>query len=402
MLKNRIFKNINNFTIILIAVCIILIQISGLGPLGNFYNSLYLLGMVLIFINVYEIRKNMYSIYFFIILFLLILPLFYIDFFYISFSSIKDYVIFSLSLLVPFLLYKRITKYNYNIIHISIVIMFVLITIVGILDLIYNINFLYPSSELMGNRVSAGNSSSSPWGGYLSVFAMGSLYYMFRQKIMYLVFCYSIVLLNIYMSGQRMAIILFFTSLIILIIFDKNKRLIKILFIIVSILFFYFNGFTMRNDNSLSSLNLNNDSTIINTIIKEQQNKRLALYRDSLEILYKNYFLGIGPGELNKYYQEYKSNTSETSSLLQPHSLYLDILLRLGIIGLMIYVFFIFNLSKRIFNSGSEKTVSLLFLNVAFNPLQLSHSFNEVWFSLIFITSVSLILNYKEISGVIK
>lgn len=66
--------------------------------------------------------------------------------------------------------------------------MFVLITIVGILDLIYNINFLYPSSELMGNRVSAGNSSSSPWGGYLSVFAMGSLYYMFRQKIMYLVF----------------------------------------------------------------------------------------------------------------------------------------------------------------------------------------------------------------------
>ncbi len=375
----------------LILFCLIFIQLSGNGDYSNFYEFIFILTILTVIFKLKIFKKDYH--YIFSLILLLFISAFISDYQYIDFESIKDYSSFAIALVIPFLIYPQFKDSNYKLLNKGIVIMFLLISLAGLYEYIFHTNFLYPNSKLIPGRISGGNSLSIPWAGYISVFSLGSIYYFFRKKVIIFSLFIIIICFNIYATGQRMALVLFFCSMLLIFIYDKSFRKYIYLYIIVILICFSSLGFNNRSDSSIEM-----------SIIDEQKSKRLAIYSATLELSSENVLFGIGLENIYKKYQRYKDDYSEISSAMHPHSLILYVLLKIGLLGLLVYSFFIINLFLSIMRMEIFYIViSLLYFNVLFNPLQVSHSFNEVWFVLLFIVGLSIILfskvNIKKSKG---
>ena len=71
---------------------------------------------------------------------------------------------------------------------------------------------------------------------------------------------------------------------------------------------------------------------------------RMVMYLDSLKAAFNTFFLGIGPAAFSNYFMENPSK----SGLINPHNLYLEILVEYGLIILMGFCFCIFGLLNRL------------------------------------------------------
>lgn len=370
---------------ILLLLLLVFIQCSGLGLFGDFYNVIFIYFVALTALTFkINTRDKIHLFFIYSICFLLFISILNSKLTAISFQSFKDYFTFSVALCLPFLFFSKITFQSYRQLNIAILMMFVLVTIVSIIEFIYQINILYPSRILMDGRVSGGNSAGVPWSGYIAVYSLGAIYYLFKQRKIFFFIFLQLVSLDIYFSGQRMAIGLLFCALLVIFIYDFKMRKLICLNIILLGAFFVIAGLNTRADSSVTT----------SSIIEEQQSKRLALYKDNLDISINNNMLGIGLADFSVYYKKYESKDTETAELLHPHSLYLYVLLKIGFFGLITFIFLIGWLLTLLYNLSklNNKIEGLLLMNVTFNPLQVSHTFNEVWFSVLFVTSFSLIL----------
>lgn len=156
--------------------------------------------------------------------------------------------------------------------------------------------------------------------------------YKNRKKIFNIMAIVGILFIN-YMNDANICTIALFTGLLFYIVFFrkigvKEKKLLKL---IVFFLLFFVLVFLVLYMNQLS----NHVSffytlkTQVENISKSQGSlwTRLTIYKDSLKAAYDTYFLGIGPFSFTNYFMKYPS----MSRLVNPHNMYLEILVEYGI-----------------------------------------------------------------------
>lgn len=122
-------------------------------------------------------------------------------------------------------------------------------------------------------------------------------------------------------------------------------------------------------------------------------NTRIYLIKNGLDLSQQN-ILGYGPGMFNKVYR----GSIETGHVLDPHCLFIEILVNYGIIGLLILLLFLFIVFKSAFELKriNNQYTSIAYLSILLVPLffvvSTSMSFSIFWI----IMNLIIIVNGKE------
>lgn len=207
----------------------------------------------------------------------------------------------------------------------------------------------------------------------------------------------------IFISGERMPFLQSIFGIIIVILFFHKftKKIflffLSIFFLITSVLIIIPSSFDRYKD-TYEGLNSLYKDIKFEKIIEYDINSKNGIYdyyknfSTAILLWKKNYFLGNG-------YRYYKNNcnnalNNEYSSgcSTHPHNIYLEILSDYGLIGLSIYVLFIFNLLYVFFKSKPDKryyglTLTLIVTSVPFVTSQsiFSSYYGSIYFLYIFL-----------------
>ena len=249
-------------------------------------------------------------------------------------------------------------------------------------------------------------------GGYLQKFFLMSILLLFFLKknsfyqFFLIVFFINILGLGILLSLDRMPYLIFFFSTFFLFIILKNYRIQLFISLILTIFIFqiFFNNYNIVKNRYLGLVkelelvkitqlfkkNISGTLTSSKNIKKEDYNLKgdyLKIYKASFDVFVENPFLGTG---LKSFLYECKKlqnnyNNNFTCSV-HPHNIYLEILVNQGILGLLLFLIFIFilinnNYSKIIFSQVTieKKILSIFFFTILISELIPIRSYGSIF-----------------------
>ena len=250
-------------------------------------------------------------------------------------------------------------------------------------------------------------------GGYIQKFSLISIFFLFIMKknfffkFFIIIFFINILGLGILLTLDRMPYLIFFFSIFILLIILKNYRvqLFASLILAIFLFLFFFNNYKIVKNRYLSlagelelvkitklfQKNISDKSASPENISKEDDNLKgdyLKIYNASLYIFLENPFFGTGLKSFLyecKKLQNNNNNKSFTCST-HPHNIYLEILINQGILGLLLFLLFIFilinnNYSKIIFSQVivEKKILSIFFFTILISELIPIRSYGSIF-----------------------
>lgn len=181
---------------------------------------------------------------------------------------------------------------------------------------------------------------------------------------------------NIFITGGRAGQIGFFVmlSLALLLYFKKNIKLgLIFIFILLPIIFFIaYSSSTIFHERV--NLAINETSSF-----KENPNTgvglRLTYLLNSVEIIKKNFLLGVGTGDFTNEYTKINTiNSPEAEMHSHPHNMYILVLAQTGLIGLLSLLSIFYMQFKIAFQKNDYKEIALA-LPVLFLVIMLSDSY---------------------------
>jgi O-antigen ligase len=271
----------------------------------------------------------------------------------------------------------------------------------------------------------------------LSILSILILHIKKITKIIFVTFSINILGLGTLLSLDRMPFIILIIIVFVLFVFMKNFRILffsnlMILIIlfacliknyeIVKIRYKYFD----QDINFSKILDLPIIKNNINTSLDKDgtlpQNNKLfygdysKLYHAAYLVFSKNYFIGSGVKSFIYECTQLSSNIENISCNNHPHNLYLEILVNLGIVGMSIFIIFLFFLINKIIKNllknninTNQKVILIIFLTIFIAELIPIRSYGSIfqtnngsifWF---FLGLISYINNFsiKKIKNVI-
>lgn len=176
-----------------------------------------------------------------------------------------------------------------------------------------------------------------------------------KKKFLYTFFIVSMSI-NIFITGGRAGQVMYFFMIMILFIQYYNKNIIKAILIgpiIISMIFF-----TAYNSSKLFKDRV--DRAYVE-IIDYENNKnssvglRIVFTINSLKIIKDNLLLGIGTGDFKKEYKNInEANTPSLPNTVNPHNMYILILVQFGLVGLIIFLSIFYYQIKYAINSNNN------------------------------------------------
>ncbi len=283
--------------------------------------------------------------------------------------------------------------------------------------------------EIITHRVSSFFKDELILGSYLVRLMPIILWFMFffridlKKNIFPIVIFFSLYFITIYISGGRTSFFLFAITIIGLIIVIKNLRKILLYSIIILIFFSsitsYFelgkaNTFKrlflqtydqitkIEIDNKKTESNINNVKKKFHFYSREHEGHILL----ALKLFDENKIFGIGPQGFKEYCKKVDHSPKIGICSTHPHNILIQIVLELGLVGLVFYfvaaVFVLFNFFKSIFKRKfNEDYLSFyaitLGLIINLFPLIPGGNFFNNWISIILYYNIGLyIYSYKN------
>ena len=253
-------------------------------------------------------------------------------------------------------------------------------------------------------------------GSYIQKFSLISFFFLFIlkknffYKFFIIIFFTNTLGLGILLTLDRMPYLIFFFSTFILLIILKYYRIHLFVSLILTIFLFliFFNNYKIVKNRYLSlagelelvkitklfQKNISYKSASPKNISKEDDNLKgdyLKIYNASLNIFLENPFLGTG---LKSFLYECKklqnnnnnNNNKSFTCSTHPHNIYLEILVNQGILGLLLFLLFIFilinnNFSKIIFSQVTieKKILSIFFFTILISELIPIRSYGSIF-----------------------
>ena len=244
-----------------------------------------------------------------------------------------------------------------------------------------------------------------------------------KTKFILTIITTNILGLGVLLSLDRMPFIIYVFSIIVLIALLKNFRL-KFLINLILIIFifqFYFNNYEpvknryMSLSNEFQLAKIKNIFSIYNKkeelSAKKNENEDynlsgdyLKIYVAAYKIFLENFFIGSGVKsfgfECNKLKENNKKNITCST---HPHNIYMEILVNQGIMGIFIFIIFLFSLIKNNYlkelfskNSSEKKLLIIFFFTILISELLPFRSYGSIfqtvngsifWFFLALISS---------------
>jgi hypothetical protein len=226
-------------------------------------------------------------------------------------------------------------------------------------------------------------------GGYIQKFSFISISlitiinnFNFLKKIL-VTLLINILGLGILMSTDRMPLIIFLTQIVILIFLIKNLRLFYLinLIILLSLIFLLIQNNKIINER-YEFLSIINNLTI-NKKIEVEKNKNInSIAKEFInsteysKIFYTGYYiwkinpiLGTGVKSFNLSCSQAAKTNNQLLCAPHAHNLYLEILVNIGIIGIIILIIYIFNILKEskkiLFRENNSIYLYLLIIFIA-------------------------------------
>jgi O-antigen ligase len=219
-----------------------------------------------------------------------------------------------------------------------------------------------------------------------------------KNKNYFFLFLFLVSLtISITITGDRAPIIILFLMIVLLIIFEKKLRLksLFVLFIFLltfSVILFFSKGIKYRFVGNIleysivknSTVNTSKNETTINERVKKLSldNPWAAHYLTAYEIFKDSPVFGKGIRSFRYEclkYPQIQSSYANTRCSTHPHNLLLEILIEIGIVGLLLFIFMLYKFFtlKRLFYSNSV----ILYLFIAtIMPIKPTGAFFSTWF----------------------
>ena len=250
-------------------------------------------------------------------------------------------------------------------------------------------------------------------GGYIQKFSLISFFFLFIlkknffYKFFIIIFFINILGLGILLTLDRMPYLIFFFSTFILLIILKYYRTHLFVSLILTFFLFliFFNNYKIVKNRYLSlsgelelvkitklfQKNISGKSASQKNISKEDDSLKgdyLKIYNASLNIFLENPFLGTGLKSFLYECKKFQNNNSHKSFTCSthPHNIYLEILVNQGILGLLLFLLFIFilinnNYSRIIFSQVTieKKILSIFFFTILISELIPIRSYGSIF-----------------------
>ena len=219
-----------------------------------------------------------------------------------------------------------------------------------------------------------------------------------KNKNYFFLFLFLVLLtISITITGDRAPIIILFLMIVLLIIFEKKIRLksLFVLFIFLltfSVILFFSRDTKYRFVGNIleysivknSTVNTSKNETTINERVKKlsRDNPWAAHYLTAYEIFKDSPIFGKGIRSFRYEclkYPQIQSSYVHLRCSTHPHNLLLEILIEIGIVGLLLFIFILYKFFtlKRLFYSNSV----ILYLFVAtIMPIKPTGAFFSTWF----------------------
>ena len=332
------------------------------------------------------------------------------------------YVLFSLAI---FFLCDLLSKYKNK----KYFFLFILCLLVLLVDSIFQFftGFNILGFEIISERVSSFFNDELILGSYLVRVMPIILWFMFflrvdlKKNIAPITIFFSLYFITIYLSGGRTSFFLWVITVVGSIIIFKDLRKILLYSIIILVFFIsltsYFNLGKANTFNRLFLKTYNQITKVeINYKKKDEtiKNKKLNLYSKeheghillALRLFKENKIFGIGPQGFKEYCKKVNYSPEVGICSTHPHNILIQIILELGIIGLIFYIlaaiFVLLNFFKSILKRKfTEDYLSFyaitLGLIINLFPLIPGGNFFNNWISIILYYNVGLYMySYKN------
>jgi O-antigen ligase len=400
-------NNIKNYYYLFFIIFFFPSFVGGVA-LTNYFIGLFLF-FNLIFNSqklIIEIKKNYHVVILFsVFYFLCILSSYLSQYPLHSFRSSVLYFILIIFLLSIVILFNENKLYR-KIFLISGLTTCLILSIDGLFEL-YNGTNIFGNSSIEGR---IGGLFGDRWliGRYLVYILpiLIGIYFLEKEnnnKVKFL-FYVSIILssITIIFSGERAAFILFFIYLLLVFFFILKKisfiKISLLLILILSILAIplFFTETSMRLKSNLLLYLTSSDL---------DKNQYLSLFLTAWNMFIENIFLGVGPNNFRLSCQEDLFNISIWSCSTHPHSLTLQLLAEMGILGFLIVVYVLLFFSFQSLKLAQKKVLSFkdfgLFsitvsLIIYLFPLMITGNFFLSWYGYIYYLPISLFIIYKK------
>ena len=283
--------------------------------------------------------------------------------------------------------------------------------------------------DIISGRVSSFFYDELILGSYLVRIMPIILWFMFffrinlKKNIFLFVIFFSLYFITIYLSGGRTSFFLLIITILGLLIIIKDLR--KILLYSVIILMFFisitsyfklgeantFNRIFVKTYNQITTTEINKKKTEISENIEKKKFNFYSTHHEghillALKLFDENEVFGIGPQGFKEYCRKVNHSPETGICSTHPHNILIQIILELGLIGLIFYiiamVFILFNFFKsflkRKFNEDYLSFYAItLGLIINLFPLIPGGNFFNNWISIILYYNVGLyIYSYKN------
>ena len=350
---------------------------------------------------VFEIKFNNWVIFYSIFFFFIVVNSFNAEDFYSSLkSSISQIRFFLFSLLIMFFL--KIENMSKFIISLSLLNIFVCFD--TLFQYFYGKDFfgIYASPIINPGRYSGPFGDELIVGAYL--YLSSSLIFSFFildktkniSEISYRFFYIIIVITTIILSGERMNTLLAISTLLILIFykFKKKQKILLTILLTLFLAFFYSHNKVVQN----------RFNSFAKDVLILQNSSHGRLFSSAYDIWKNNFFTGVGLKNFRLICEEGKLNTvTNTKNLCSthPHNFYFEFLSETGIVGLFLFLSFIFSIlwkSLKKIISTKEPIMIGCFIIISFYlfPFRSSGSFFSTWYGSFFWIHLGILLHYLK------
>ena len=332
------------------------------------------------------------------------------------------YVLFSLAI---FFLCDLFSKYKNKKFFFLLILCLLVLLVDSIFQFFTGFNIL--GFEIISERVSSFFNDELILGSYLVRVMPIILWFMFflrvdlKKNIAPIIIFFSLYFITIYLSGGRTSFFLWVITVVGLIIIFKDLRKILLYSIIILVFFISLTSyFNLGKANTFKRLFLKTYNQItkveINYKKKDEtiKNKKLNFYSKeheghillALRLFKENKIFGIGPQGFKEYCKKVNYSPEVGICSTHPHNILIQIILELGIIGLIFYIlaaiFVLLNFFKSILKRKfTEDYLSFyaitLGLIINLFPLIPGGNFFNNWISIILYYNVGLYMySYKN------
>ena len=208
------------------------------------------------------------------------------------------------------------------------------------------------------------------------------------SNLSYSFYCFFAITMtiNMFITGGRAGQVTFFVMLAVLIFQVLNKQRIKSLLVICILIpaifttaYYSSNLFNKRVNMAINEFITFSETQGIDKITQSHTSVgiRLAMAKNSSEIIFKNPIIGIGTGDFPQEYKKINQiNSPKLPNSTNPHNMYILILMQLGMVGLIsLLTIFYYQLQISVKSQDNSLRRIALTLPIMFLVMMLSDSY---------------------------